>query len=372
MELELPFAPSQPVSALAFNTVEPTSEQLLVASWDNAVRLYDIKGAKTSEEVRLLHTIAHEAPVLDTCWINGRTAASASVDRRIRILDLEKGTSVIIGKHDMPVSKICFNQESGLLVSGSWDRTLKVWHPQSRRLLQTLSLDEKILTMDVTRPAPSLTPEADATPRLVVGLTNRKVVIYNLTRWAIAASRAVSGEDTSEEDWAPEDSRESSLKFMFRDVQCMPNGTGFAMSSVEGRVSVDFFDPAIEVQSKKYAFKCHRQPSEEGIDTVYPINALAFHPTLGTFVTLGGDSVVNVWDPVAKRRIRMFPKYAASLSAASFSADGRWLAVAVGAEGVEDEGKGDLESAKVISGPVSIMVRRIGDEMKPKSSKSKK
>ena len=53
--------------------------------------------------------------------------------------------------------------------------------------------------------------------------------------------------------------------------------TGYASSSIEGRVAVEFFDPSQEVQNRKYAFKCHRRVID-GVDTVYPVNALAFHP----------------------------------------------------------------------------------------------
>jgi cell cycle arrest protein BUB3 len=49
-------------------------------------------------------------------------------------------------------------------------------------------------------------------------------------------------------------------------------------------VAVDLFDTSAESQAKKYAFKCHRQVIE-GIDTIYPVNALAFHPTSVIFQT---------------------------------------------------------------------------------------
>ncbi len=52
---------------------------------------------------------------------------------------------------------------------------------------------------------------------------------------------------------------------------------GFAISSVEGRIALEYFDPSPAVQNMKYAFKCHRQ-SKDGIDYVWPVNALAFHP----------------------------------------------------------------------------------------------
>ncbi|CAD6901616.1 unnamed protein product [Tilletia controversa] len=373
MELELPSLPSQPVSALAFSpddTKSEGSERLLVASWDSNINLYDLKGAKTQDDVRLLHTFAHEAPVLDVCWVGNDVAASGSVDRRVRLLDLRNGTSEIIGKHDMPISRIRYSQESNLLISGSWDRSLKIWDPLSRRLLQTLELGEKVLAMDISPPYSSSLAEIDPTPRLVVGLTNRKVTIYNLDKWARAAAKVMAGQETTEEEWAPEESRDSGLKFILKDIRCLPNGS-FAMSSVEGRVSVDFFSSA-EITAKTYAFKCHRQPGDDGIDTVYPINALAFHPRHGSFATLGGDAMVHIWDPVAKKRIRVYPQFPAALSAAAFSADGKWFAIASGAQGIDDDGNGDLESATVISGPVSVVVRRVGDETKPKSSKVKK
>ncbi|KAE8216634.1 hypothetical protein CF327_g286 [Tilletia walkeri] len=375
MELELPSPPSQPVSALAFSPDDTKSEgadRLLVASWDSNVNLYNLKGAKSREDIRLLHTFKHEAPVLDVCWVGNNAAASGSVDRRVRLLDLDTGTSEIIGKHDMPISRIRYSKESKLLISGSWDRTLKIWDPTSRKLLKTLAVGEKVLAMDISPPFASSLAHLDPTPRLVVGLTSRKVTIYNLEKWANAAAKVLAGEETTEEEWEPEESRESGLKFMFKDIRCLPDGSGFAMSSVEGRVSVDFFGRSAEISAKTYAFKCHRQPGEEGIDTVYPINALAFHPRYGSFATLGGDATVHIWDPVAKKRIRAYPQFPAALSAAAFSADGKWFAIASGAEGIDDGGNGDMESATVISGPVSVVVRRIGDEAKPKSSKAKK
>lgn len=64
---------------------------------------------------------------------------------------------------------------------------------------------------------------------------------------------------------------------------------GFAISSIEGRVAIEYFDNSEAAQSKKFAFKCHRR-SENGEDVAYPVNAIAFHPQLGTFAT-GGEAL---------------------------------------------------------------------------------
>lgn len=52
--------------------------------------------------------------------------------------------------------------------------------------------------------------------------------------------------------------------------------SGYVLSSVEGRVAVEYFDPSPEIQKKKYAFKCHRVKTE-GIEYIYPVNAISFH-----------------------------------------------------------------------------------------------
>jgi cell cycle arrest protein BUB3 len=87
--------------------------------------------------------------------------------------------------------------------------------------------------------------------RLVVGCAGRHVLIYDLR-------------NTSE----PEQRRESSLKYQTRCIRCSPNHQGFpgfqlvlyiisharctqnvgyALSSIEGRVAVEYFDMSPEV-----------------------------------------------------------------------------------------------------------------------------
>lgn len=141
----------------------------------------------------------------------------------------------------------------------------------------------------------------------------------------------------------------------------MPTDAGYASSSIEGRVAVEWFDPSPESQARKYAFKCHRQASPEGVDVVYPVNALAFHPRHGSFASGGGDGIVALWDGVAKRRIRQYQRYASSVAALGFSADGKFLAVAV-CPGYEDGKEG--------GGPVGVFVRELGEgEAKGKGAK---
>jgi len=192
-------------------------------------------------------------------------------------------------------------------------------------------------------------------------MASRLLHIYELKSTALLASQG-SGTTADIEPWQK---RESSLKFMTRAVACMPNDAGYASSSIEGRVAVEWFDPSPESQARKYAFKCHRQPSlDDGMDVVYPVNALTFHPVHGSFASGGGDGVVALWDAVAKRRIRQYQRYPASVAALAFSADGKYLAVGV-CPGFED-GKEDYNA----EGATKIFIRELGEtEAKGKGAK---
>lgn len=198
-------------------------------------------------------------------------------------------------------------------------------------------------------------------------MTSRLVHIYDLPALSEALSSSSNGSGGAPADVKPWQQRESSLKFLTRAVSCMPNDAGYATSSIEGRVAVEWFEDTAESQARKYAFKCHRQtaPEEEGGgDIVYPVNALAFNPVHGTFVSGGGDGTVALWDAEAKRRMRLYQNFPDSVAAMGFSNDGRFLAVGV-CPGFET-GMEDYSA----DGQTKLFIRELGEtEAKGKGSK---
>lgn len=161
-------------------------------------------------------------------------------------------------------------------------------------------------------------------------MTARLVHIYDLPTVAQHFASATPTNKDGTTDISPWQQRESSLKFLTRAVSCMPNDAGYATSSIEGRVAVEWFEDSAESQARKYAFKCHRQaaPEEEGGgDIVYPVNALAFHLNYVTFASGGGDGTVALWDAEAKRRMKQYQKFSNSVASLSFSKNGKYLAI---------------------------------------------
>lgn len=126
----------------------------------------------------------------------------------------------------------------------------------------------------------------------------------------------------------PEQRRESSLKYQTRCVKAFPDGAGFALSSIEARVAVEYFDPSPEAQAQKYAFKCHRHKNADGVDIAYPVNDMSFHPSFGTFATGGADGMISVWDGQNKKRLCQFHKYPTSIASLDFNRDGTLFAIA--------------------------------------------
>jgi len=91
-------------------------------------------------------------------------------------------------------------------------------------------------------------------------------------------------------------------------------------------VAWEYFDAGDN--AKKYAFKCHRKTCD-GVEQIFPVNAIAFHPDHGTFATGGADGVVSVWDGNARKRLWRMPEFDTSIASLGFSADGTRLGIAV-------------------------------------------
>jgi cell cycle arrest protein BUB3 len=85
---------------------------------------------------------------------------------------------------------------TGNVVTGSWDKTLKFWDPRINvPLTDTLSVPEKVFCASVSG------------HKLVVGLAQRKILVYDTRNLSIPAEERMSG-----------------LKHMTRAIECMPNG----------------------------------------------------------------------------------------------------------------------------------------------------
>ncbi|KAG9046073.1 hypothetical protein FS837_005149 [Tulasnella sp. UAMH 9824] len=343
-DIELSNPPDDSISALAF--APNADDQLLVASWDGELRLYDVASNSLKSH------FSHKAAVLGCCWgSDNKHAYSGGLDSWVRAFDLESETTTVLGAHTATISSIIHHGPTNTVYTGSWDQTVRAWDPRSPTANPpAYAQPERVYAMDA----------ADNT--LVVAMAGRLVNIYDLRMMKESSS---NGGGLCE----PTQRRESSLRFMTRTIACMSDGKGYAMSSVEGRIAVEYFDPSPKSQDKKYAFKCHRQ-AVDGVDLVWPVNSLAFHPKYNTFASAGSDGTVSLWDHTAKKRLKQYPKYASAVTAIGFT-NTTGDKLAIGVSYAWDEGEDGLKREVTANGGrvIQVRIRTVGDECKPRGAK---
>eukprot|EP00823_Brevimastigomonas_motovehiculus_P009332 TRINITY_DN89_c0_g3_i1.p1 TRINITY_DN89_c0_g3~~TRINITY_DN89_c0_g3_i1.p1 ORF type:complete len:339 (+),score=56.97 TRINITY_DN89_c0_g3_i1:85-1101(+) len=322
-EFQLSSPPSDGISTVKF---AHKSDLLLISSWDNTVRLYN-----TTKNELLNKYEEHKGAVLDCTFSADDAAAfSGGLDKNVIMTDIKSGKSVVLGSHKQAVRCVEYHAPTGMVISGGWDCTINLWDPRSHQPLTASYTNSgcKVYTM------------AQAGQRLVVGTSGRQVYIYDVRNMA-----------------KPEQVRESSLTNQTRCIRCFNDQTGYALSSIEGRVAIEYFDLSPMVQKKKYAFKCHRKTMGK-TQVLYPVNSIAFHPIFGTFATGGCDGIINIWDGFNKKRICLYPAYQTSIASLDFNSTGSLLAIA--ASYTYEEGEKDHPAD-------AIYIRTVSEhEVKPK------
>lgn len=187
-----------------------------------------------------------------------------------------------------------------MLVTGSWDKTVKYWDMRQPTPVGTLSCQERVYAMDVKNKL------------LVIGTADRYINIVN----------------TDQPDKFYK-TMQSPLKYQTRVVSCFTDAMGFAVGSIEGRCAIQYVED--KDSPSNFSFKCHREspPNQRDVSNVYAVNAISFHPVHGTFSTAGSDGTFHFWDKDAKHRLKGYPNVGGTISSTAFSRSGNIFAYAV-------------------------------------------
>ncbi|RAL09291.1 putative nuclear pore complex protein (SonA) [Aspergillus homomorphus CBS 101889] len=293
--------PEDSISDIRFSP-GPTGEYLAVASWDKKVRIYEINEQGQSEGKAFFE---HEGPVLNCCWSpDGTKVVGAGADKAARMLDLASNATTQVAAHDAPIRSCHMipnpQGNTPLLITGSWDKTVKYWDIRQQTPIATVECQERVYTMDVKNKL------------LVVGTADRYINIINLDQPTKFFK-----------------TMQSPLKWQTRVVSCFADSTGFAVGSVEGRCAIQYVDE--KDSSSNFSFKCHREqpPNQRDVSNIYSVNAISFHPIHGTFSTAGSDGTFHFWDKDAKHRLKGYPSVGGTISTTAFNRTGTIFAYAV-------------------------------------------
>lgn len=142
-------------------------------------------------------------------------------------------------------------QAAQVLVTGSWDKTIKYWDLRQPNPVASVNCQERVYSVDAKD------------KMLIVGTADRYINIVNL--------------DKPTEFYK---TMQSPLKWQTRVVSCFTDATGFAVGSIEGRCAIQYVED--KDSSANFSFKCHRQqpPNTRDVSNVYSVNSISF--TLST------------------------------------------------------------------------------------------
>lgn len=234
--------PTDSISDLAFSpaTTPNGTDLLAVASWDNKVRIYEINQQGQSQGK---HAYEHSQPVLNCDFskvrrrrrrrlrntklahgrgfTNGITQqdgykiVSAGADKNIKVCDLQSQQEMVVGTHDQPVRAVRFfeNQGTSMVVSGSWDKTLKYWDLRQPSPAGSVTCQDRVYTMDVKNNL------------CIVGTADRYINVIDLAQ-PTKFYKTI----------------QSPLKWQTRVVSCFTDNAGFAIGSIEGRCAIQYVE----------------------------------------------------------------------------------------------------------------------------------
>jgi mRNA export factor len=122
-----------------------------------------------------------------------------------------------VAQHNQPIRCVRFFTPPGsgqeMLVTGSWDKTVKYWDLRQQQPVASLECQERVYSLDVKD---SL---------LVIGTADRYINVVNLN-----------------DPTKFYKTLQSPLKWQTRVVSCFKDATGFAVGSIEGRCAIQYVE----------------------------------------------------------------------------------------------------------------------------------
>jgi mRNA export factor len=132
-------------------------------------------------------------------------------------LGANQTTATQVAAHDQPIRCVRFFESPGanapMLVTGSWDKTIKYWDLRQSTPVGTVQCQERVYTLDVKNKL------------LVVGTADRYINVINLSEPSKFYKTI-----------------QSPLKWQTRVVSCFSDATGFAVGSIEGRCAIQYVE----------------------------------------------------------------------------------------------------------------------------------
>jgi WD40 repeat protein/serine/threonine protein kinase len=271
------------ISSVAFS---PTGTQIVSGSGDNTIKVWN---AISGEETRTLKghqggasPYDHAGGVSSVAFSpDGTQIVSGSWDRTIKVWNAFRGeeTRTLKG-HTGDISSVAFSPDGTQIISGSYDKTIKVWNAISGEETNTLKGHQGGVFSVAISP--------DGT-QIVSGSLDKTIKVWN----------ANGGEETL-------------------TLKGHAGGVGsVAFSSGGTQIASGSYDKTIKVWSPISGERIHTLKGHHG-----PVKSVAFSPDGTQIVSGSSDKTIKVWNAISGEQTLTLKGHAGDVSSVAFSPDG--------------------------------------------------
>jgi WD40 repeat protein len=258
---------------------------------------------------------------------NGKTLATGSVDKTIKLWNLETGEEIrTIQGHNDSVHSVSFSPNGKILATGSRDGTIKLWDVETGKEICTLKgYKGWVKSVSFSPNGKTLATGGDYTTiklwdvetgKEIRTLQGHKHIVQSVSFSPDGKTLATGSWDKTIKLWDVETGKEirtlQGHKDLVWSVNFSPDGKTLATGSTDNTIKLWDVGMGKEIRTLK------------GHDSsVYSVN---FSPDGKTLATGSTDKTIKSWDVGTGKEIRTLKGHKDSVNSVSFSPDGKTLA----------------------------------------------
>jgi WD40 repeat protein len=322
------------VTAVAFS---PDGARIVTGGWDNTARVWEVRSHK-----ELFTLEGHTGVVRSVVFSpDGERIVTGSWDDTARIWEVpsakpEGGAAtakerLVLKGHTDRVESAVFTPDGSRVVTGSWDKTVKVWEVPSARPEGVATASKELLALEGSNATVSSAPFSPGGERVVTAHHDKTARVWDATTGRVLLTLTGHTDRVESASFSADGARIATGSWD-KTAKVWDAKTGKVLLTLEGhtgKVESASFSPdgsriitssddktakVWDAKTGKVLFTLDRHASA--------VNSAAFSPNGSRIVTSGADNTVRVWNAETGKELFLAKGTVGRVTSAAFSPDG--------------------------------------------------